>query len=193
MKTLLWMLCLTVSSVAVAQVQTYDYQGNVMTGDGATETYTASLTFYGPLTNSATPLDYLLSVGGTAYKFSWGCQGCAIGYIGSNIEPASIVVNSTNNVLTSAYITLISNGETQVPYVDIGAHGDSLTLTLASTGARQLFVSNDAPGIWTRAPEIDPSSAFGAMALLGALLLMVRGTPRSIRRPGEAPATQPRC
>jgi hypothetical protein len=80
----------------------------------------------------------------------------------------------------------------QVPYVDIGAHGDSLTLKLASTGATQLFVSNDTPGIWTRAPEIDPSSAFGAMTLLGALLLMARATPRSIRRLGDARATQSR-
>src|ERR1700733_2896534 len=175
MKPILWVLCLLISSAAVAQVQTYDYQGNVMAGDGATETYTASLTFFGPLTNPNTGLNYLISVSGTDYNASWGCGGCGIGSAGSNTEPTSIVVNSTNNVLTSAYISLSLAGAMQVPYVDIGAHGDSLTLELASTGRTQLFGSNDAPGIWTRAPEIDPSSAFGAMTLLGALLLMVRG------------------
>src|ERR1700679_2503246 len=78
MKTTLWVLCLLISSAAVAQAQTYDYQGNVMAGDGATETYTASLTFFGPLTNPDTGLNYLISVSGTDYKASWGCGGVDI-------------------------------------------------------------------------------------------------------------------
>lgn len=177
MKTIWWMLCLLGSSAAIAQEQTYDYQGAAMTGDGATETYTASFTFFGPLTSPDTGVNYLINVTGSAYTGGWGCNGCAIGAVNFNTMPTTLIVNSLNNVLTSAYIKFYSAGALQVPYVNIGANGDSLRVELAPTGATELFVSNKTPGIWTEAPEIDPSTAFGAVMLLGSLLLMVRARP----------------
>ena len=183
MKNLLWMLCL-LSSGAVAQEQTYDYQGQAMTEGNVTETYTAVFTFFGPLADLSTPLNFSFNVAGNAYKGGGGCEGCAIGFALSNTEPTTITVNSSHNVLTSAYLNSVSYDAPglNTPYFNIGPHGDSLALVAKSTGATVFSISNDTPGIWTKAPELDASTAFGAITLLGCLMLMAKARPRSCRR-----------
>jgi hypothetical protein len=173
------------SSAAIAQEQTYDYQGNAMTGN-AVETYTASLTFFGPVTNPVTPLNWSIDVTGNAFNTDLTCTGCEAGIPVGNTEPTSFVINATDGVLTSADIELRLYGGIPMISEDIGAKGDSLTLSTYG-GVPYLSVSNDTPGTWkevggnpTAGPELDPSDAWGALALLGGFVLIVKA-----RRPIE--------
>jgi hypothetical protein len=88
--------------------------------------------------------------------------------------------------LTSADIELRLYGGIPMISEDIGAKGDSLTLSTYG-GVPYLSVSNDTPGTWkevggnpTAGPELDPSDAWGALALLGGFVLIVKA-----RRPIE--------
>src|ERR1700722_6028774 len=101
MRTITLMLCL-LSSGAMAQEQTYDYQGNAMMGN-AVETFTASLTFIGgPVTSPNTDLNWTLNITGNALNTSYSCSGCSIGITGGETQPTIITVNAKNGVLQSA-------------------------------------------------------------------------------------------
>jgi hypothetical protein len=179
MKRLLLMLCL-ISSTALAQESIYDYQGLVMTGTSDwfgqvlpdTETYTASLTFHGPLTNPNTDFDLQVTAAGTSGRSSELVPDCLIG---GGCNSATVALNTEGNTLTSADITIPDFN------VDIGAKGDNI-IVVGLDGTTLLSVSNNTPGTWTnatpgttKAPELDPATAGGGVTLLVGALLVLRG------------------
>jgi hypothetical protein len=182
MKRLLLTLCL-MSSAAFAQTSIYDYQGLVMTGTSDwmgevlpdTETYIASLTFHGPLTNPNTDFDLQVTAAGTSGRSSELVPDCFIGS-GCNVNVATVALNTKGNSLTSAAITIPDFN------VDIGPKGDRI-IVVGLDGTTLLSVSNNTPGTWTnatpgtttKAPELDPASAGGGVTLLVGTLLMLRG------------------
>jgi hypothetical protein len=180
MKKLLVMLCL-ISSTALAQESIYDYQGLVMTGTSDfygqvipdTETYTAALTFFGPLTSPSTAFDVLVRTTGTSGPSGELENGCLIG---GGCPAGTVILNTKGNTLTSADISIPDFN------VVIGAKGDNIVL-VDLTGKTLISVSNSTPGTWsnatpgttTQAPELDPATVGGGATLLVGGLLVLRG------------------
>ena len=144
---------------ALAQ-QTYDYQGLLMTGTGGSQdTFTAALTFFGPVTNPATLMNFQFTISGTDVNRSYNLIGCSISYCGGELNPIDVTVNSSGGIFKSANIYM-GDGEHGFTGQDgslvavVGPKGDSLEIE-DFYGHPVLSVANATPGTWTRAPEID--------------------------------------
>jgi len=187
MKILPWMLCLLSSG---AMAQTYDYQGNLMTGTGGVETLTASLTFLQPITNPNALINLSVDMSGSAFNHGLTCELCSVGESGGEVDRTFVAVNAPHGVFTSAVVDInVTSGtlgrqEPNVIVLAIGPKGDSLQLESAPGDVTFLSVSNDTPGTWKEitVPELDPSVALGAITLLGAFALILEGRRRAGKR-----------
>jgi hypothetical protein len=163
-----------------------------MTGNGVVETYTASLEFFGPLSNPNTLIDWDVAIAGNAVNEEFVTSGDTVGTIGypnSNIQRTWVTLNTSGNKLISADILLENyDGYSTLPNyyttkVEIGSKGDSLSEDYNATGATFLSVSNSISGVWreVRAPELSVGSGISAMTLLVCCLLIWHGKHRQIR------------
>jgi hypothetical protein len=193
MVALLAVPALLLSSPALAQESIYDYQGRLMFGN-ALEIFTASLTFFGPLTNPNTEADLQFKISGTAVNESFTSGGdCPIDQFCDQgaTRILKIDVNTVGARFRSADITFIGSAEEPPPgfskFVSIdaviGQNGDSFSVTPNFPGdGTAIFTSNDTPGRWTevpvKAPELDAASLSGALTLLAGGLLVLRGRRR---------------
>lgn len=182
MKTLLLMLCMVVSSAVGASEQVYDYQGQVMTGLGGPETFTAELDSFGPINNPSTAVNASISFSG-AYSGSYSVGPCPLNTC-ADIENTLLVqqIDLSQGKLIGADITFSGffgkPGSIDGIELHIGRTGDSFDLIDIGGAPPTTLVSvaNSTPGVWTeRAPELSANGALSAMTLLAGCLFVLLG------------------